>query len=300
MDNYSKAFKEPICLIIPVFNRRDTTLSCLEKLEASGDLHRYNIIVVDDASTDGTAEAVREFYPEIKVLTGNGNLWWTGGMAVGMEYAYDQGAEYFIWLNDDCVPESDTLPQLVNLMRAHPNWIVAPACYTEKQGNLVSECNGFKGRMAMTANPGEKVFVDGLSGWCVGIPRQVFSKIGPPDSTKFPHYSGDDTYIMRATRAGFKACIVGDIKVVLVGEVHANLSIAGYFKSGLSPSETFRAIFWNKKSPYRVPTKFHYHIERYGLILGLLTFLLKMAKWLGQWGYFQISIASKSFQDMAH
>lgn len=281
--------KEPVYIVTPVYNRKETTLTCLESLKKYGDLQRYHMVIVDDGSTDGTTAAINTLYPEVTVLPGNGDLWWTGAMAWGMQYAYEQGAEYFIWLNDDCFPEPDTLPQLVEFLRTHPDTIVGPTCYTHKSNSLAKEHNAFRGRKSCAASPGEVVFVDGLSGWCVGIPGSVFRKIGPPDTDKFPHYSGDDTYILRATRSGFKACVVGDIKVTLVGSVHPKLNFRSYFHPGLTPASTFQALFWSKKSPYRLPTKFFYFTERYGLLLGMLLFLTKLISWLGRWAKLQFT-----------
>lgn len=284
------ALKESVYIIIPVYNRKETTLRCLENLKRCGDLQRYHVVIVDDASTDGTADAISGLHPGVVILPGNGDLWWTGAMAQGMRYADEQEAEYFIWLNDDCTPEPDALPQLVKFLRSHPDTIAAPTCYTRQSSSLAKEHNGFKGRKSCTANPSEVVFVDGLSGWCVGIPASVFRKIGPPDMNKFPHYSGDDTYILRATRSGFKACVVGDIKAALLGPVHPKLSFRSYFSPNLTPAETFQALFWSKKSPYRLPTLFFYQTERYGLLLGLPYFMIKLISWLGQWGRLQFAL----------
>ncbi|MBF2020916.1 MAG: glycosyltransferase family 2 protein [Hydrococcus sp. C42_A2020_068] len=284
-------FKEPVYILIPVYNRKETTLACLDNLKKSGDLQRYHVVIVDDGSTDGTAEAVNALYPDVAVLPGNGDLWWTGAMAKAMHYASQQGAKYFIWLNDDCFPEPDALSQLIAFMQAHPDTIVGPSCYVRMSSSLsISTHNAFKGRKGCAARPGEVIYVDGLSGWCVGIPASVFRKIGPPDTYKFPHYSGDDTYILRATRAGFKACVVGDLKVNLFGPVHPKLDFHSYFRPGLTPVATFKALFWSKKSPYRLPTAFFYQTERYGPFLGLSFFTLKLILWLGKWAKLQLML----------
>jgi len=282
--------KQPIYIITPVYNRKDTTLVCLENLKKCGVLRQYCMVIVDDGSTDGTTAAINTLYPEVTVLPGNGDLWWTGAMAQGMQYAYKQGAEYFIWLNDDCIPDPDTLPQLVEFLRMHPDTIVGPTCYSYKSNSLVKEHNAFKGRKSYAADPGEVIFVDGMSGWCAGIPASVFCKIGPPDIAKFPHYCGDDTYILRATRSGFKACVVGDIKVTLVGSVHPKLNFRSYFKTNLSAAETFQSLFWSKKSPYRLATAFFAQTERYGSLLGVLFFLIKLISWLGKWAWLQLTL----------
>lgn len=283
--------KEPVHIITPVHNRKETTLACLENLKQCGDLQRYHMVIVDDGSIDGTKAAIHSLYPEVTVLPGNGNLWWTGAMAQGMQYAYEQGAEYFIWLNDDCIPALDTLPRLVEFMKTHPDTLVAPTCYADESNSLTkNHHNGFQGRKGCAANPGEVIFVDGMSGWCVGIPASVFRKIGPPDAKKFPHYSGDDMYIFKATRSGFKACLIGDIQVTLCGAVHEKLDFQNYFHPGLTPTTTFQALFWSKKSPYRLPTKFFYFTEKHGAFLGMLLFLTKLISWLGQWARLQLTL----------
>ena len=69
--------KQLIYIIIPVHNRKALTLACLENLKTNGDLQKYQVIVVDDGSSDRTATEVKENYPEVIVLQGDGNrLFW--------------------------------------------------------------------------------------------------------------------------------------------------------------------------------------------------------------------------------
>lgn len=281
--------KEAVYIIIPVHNRKKTTMKCLEHLKQCSNIEQYHIVIVDDGSTDGTKDAIALLYPTVTVLEGNGDLWWTGAMAKGMEYAYEQGAEYFIWLNDDCLPAPNTLQEMVAFMRLNPDTLVAPSCYPETNF-LHPQHNGFKNRKSCAANSGEIIYVKGMSGWCVGIPATVFSKIGAPDARRFPHYSGDDMYTFRATKAGFKACLLGDLKATLFGHVHANLKFKDYFKAGRSFITTFRALFFDKKSPYRLQTRFFFFIERYGLFLGLCFFAIKAIIWFVRWAKFQLML----------
>jgi len=94
-----------IAVIIPVFNRRETTLKCLGLLKNNVLIPNnslINIIVVDDGSTDGTAAAIKLAFPDVKILNGDGNLWWTGAINMGVEFALSQDFDYLLTrLNDD-------------------------------------------------------------------------------------------------------------------------------------------------------------------------------------------------------
>ena len=91
-------------IVIPVHNRRDITLRCLANLYRLGAPAWAGLIVADDGSTDGTSDAIREQYPAVVLLHGDGNLWWTGAIVRGMAEALERGSELIFWLNDDCLP----------------------------------------------------------------------------------------------------------------------------------------------------------------------------------------------------
>ena len=270
--------KASVYVIIPVHNRKNITLSCLDNLKKSGDLERYHLIVIDDGSTDGTTEAIQNLYPEVIVLAGDSNLWWTGAIKKGMEYAINQGAKYLIWLNDDCIPDTGTLTLIVNFLQINPDIIVGASCYS-LESNVPVE-SGFKGRNRLKANPDEVVFVDGLSGYCVAIPTSIVKQIGLPDTDRFPHYFGDVMYVLKASRAKFKVCILGSAKVLLPGENNAIHSLPNYLLQ--MSSIKLSLLFWNKKSQYYLPAQFFYHIEKYNFVFGTLLFLGKTLWYLIQ------------------
>jgi GT2 family glycosyltransferase len=267
-------------ILIPIYNRRDITLSCLKHLSQQNILSEYKVVVIDDGSVDGTANAIELEYPNVIVLKGNGNLWWTGAIALGMQHAFVQGAEYVIWLNDDCLPDPQALEILVNYMQSHPGVIVAPACYTEDRQTLIE--NGCQKQKRLTAQPGEIVPVQTLSGYCVGLSKQVYTTIGTPNAKRFPQYCGDDTYILKATRSGFKAYILGDAKVTLANLAEPEHGFIPYIQARFAKYATLENIFLTKKSRYYLPSQFFYHIEKYGWI-GSALFLGKSINWLLQY-----------------
>lgn len=199
--------KESVYILIPVHNRRSTTLSCLENLKQTGDLQRYYGVVIDDGSTDGTGDAIRTLYPEVVVLVGDGNLWWTGAIALGMQYANDQGAEFFIWLNDDCQLAPETLIKLVGSCQENQGAIVG--CQgTEALDSTQIAFGGkrktWQGYRFIHEPKNQLTPCDLLSGNVVCIPQSVTQKIGYPDPKLVPHYGGDSLFLIRAKKAGFQ------------------------------------------------------------------------------------------------
>jgi GT2 family glycosyltransferase len=199
--------KEPVYIIIPVHNRKQITLQCLENLDKCGDLQRYHMVVVDDGSTDGTTEAIHSFYPDVVVLPGDGNLWWTGAIKKGMEYAYQQGAEYFIWLNDDCLVSDRAIQDLVSFSRQSDRSIVGCQGYELNNPEIIAfggKVKNWKGYQIVNFPKDRVSKCDLLSGNLVCIPKPVVDKIGYPDPNILPHYGGDSLFLIRARKAGFK------------------------------------------------------------------------------------------------
>ena len=203
---------EAVYLIIPVHNRKAITLNCLQTLKTNGDLQKYHVVVVDDGSTDGTTQAIKTQYPNIKILQGDGKLWWTGAIKMGMEYAYQQGAEYMIWLNDDCQFSPNTIENLVDFAHTNPNTIIGgQSVNPENKTNLVfgGKQKTWQGYRFLPAPENQIISCDLLSGNIVCLPRSIIDKIGYPDTKITPHYGGDSLYLIRAKKAGYSIFVDG-------------------------------------------------------------------------------------------
>lgn len=273
------------CILIPAHNRRQVTLNCLKILMNKKGFEHF-VVLIDDGSTDGTTECIRDTFPDVKILQGDGNLWWTGCILKGMKYAFLSGFEFFVWLNDDCFPNSEGLDLLIQKSIDNSSTIFGSACYLNETGALIS--TGARGRRRLSARPGEIIKVDEMSGHCVCVPRAVVNAIGFPDPTRFPHYHGDSSYILRATRAGFPAYILGDVKVNHLDKVKTLLKDFIDIKDH-SLKTSFEALFLSKKSLYFVPTQFHYNIFKYGPVLGVGIFLVKFIWWIFGWANLLLS-----------
>jgi GT2 family glycosyltransferase len=68
---------------------------------------------VDDGSTDDTATAVSQRFPQVKILQGTGSLFWNGGMRIAFAQALQHDYDYYLWLNDDTVLYPNALETLL-------------------------------------------------------------------------------------------------------------------------------------------------------------------------------------------
>ncbi|HBL15034.1 MAG TPA: glycosyltransferase family 2 protein, partial [Cyanobacteria bacterium UBA11162] len=108
-----------ISIVIPVRNRKEYTKNILSEIQTQISEISQNgisIIVVDDGSTDGTTQIISSEFPQVHLIQGDGSLWWTGAIKLGMEYALDQlASDYIIWLNDDIFLREDFIEKAIEI-----------------------------------------------------------------------------------------------------------------------------------------------------------------------------------------
>jgi GT2 family glycosyltransferase len=265
------------CVIIPVHNRKAVTLRCLRCLHTNRLPEDTGIIVVDDGSKDGTAEAVTTGFPDIKLISGNGELYWTGGIRAGMQYALEMNAEYLFWLNDDCLPEPECFSVMQDFLHKNPRSIGGAICFLEGASEPIR--TGFQYRSAVPPSLSTLTDVHGLSGFCVGMPSQVCREIGLPNARHLPHYGADSIYTLQAHRRGFRVVILPNAKVYLMDkhEPPTLKARAKEFKDGRL--QFIRATFFRKKSKYYLMGQYWYHWYKYNFPVGPFLFLFKLLQW---------------------
>lgn len=263
-------------IIIPVHNRRDVTLGCLRHLRAIGDLTRYRVVVIDDGSTDGTADAVRGEFPSVEIVAGDGELWWTGAIALGMQRAFESGAEAVCWLNDDCRPEPGTLAGLFEQVTHAPGAVVSAGCFDATTGAPVPL--GFAARRTFAATGSTMIDVEGLSGFCVAVPAAVWERLGAPDARRFPHYFGDNAYTLLAHRAGFRVRIASGLRAELADTATPD----GEGAQQARGHERFARHFLSRKSPHEIRAVIAFQRLKYGPIRGSVLAAAKVLQNLWQ------------------
>ena len=107
-----------LSIVIVNYNTRQLLLECLESIFGRVQQVSYEVIVVDNASADGSAEAVRAQFPDVVVIANTTGRYFAGGNNQGIKVA--QG-RYVLALNPDTLVLGDTLAQLVHHLDTHPD-----------------------------------------------------------------------------------------------------------------------------------------------------------------------------------
>lgn len=97
-----------VTIVIPNWNGREDTLECLNSLQRLT-YRDYEIVVIDNGSTDGSVDVLRESYPDITVVELQENTGFTGGCNEGIKIAAEGGAEYVFLLNNDTILDDDDI-----------------------------------------------------------------------------------------------------------------------------------------------------------------------------------------------
>ena len=103
-----------VSVIIPTYNLKDDLLDCLDSIFKS-DYKNLEVIVIDNASVDGTADAVKKKFPKVKLIINPRNLGVTGGANAGVKVAK---GEYLLFIDHDNILKKDMLTKLVELMES--------------------------------------------------------------------------------------------------------------------------------------------------------------------------------------
>ena len=200
-----------VAVLMTCHNRRALTVRCLESLRAQQGDAEIALFLVDDGSSDGTAEAVRAAWPAAHVIAGNGSLFWNGGMRLAWETAAKAGPfDHYLWLNDDVVLEPGAIDRLLREAAglAGADGAVILAGSTRRPGtDEVSyggqqRANPRRPLRLTVAPPGAApIAVDSVSGNIVLVSAAAFARLGNL-SPAFVHIFGDLDYGFRSRAAG--------------------------------------------------------------------------------------------------
>ncbi len=247
-----KAYKLEI--VTPVYDRREETLQCLRSLSRIDrtDLE-VHIIVVDDGSTDGTAEALAKDFPEVEIIRGDGNLWYTAGTNRGIQAALRHNPDYVLAINNDSIFDEKSVYNLVRCAEEYPRSVVGPLLLdwttphkifqVAPRWELISGGYRHWFRQTVWTVPNRPWQVELIVGNCVLYPAQAIREAGLMDEKRLPQF-GDAEYTPRMRRRGWRLMIEPRARVFC----KPNDLISGFRKLPLY--EKVKQLFFDSVGPY--------------------------------------------------
>lgn len=195
--------------LMTCFNRKDRTIHTLKSLIENNNC-RFDFIVLDDNSTDGTYESLCEF-PNVSVLRGDGNMYYSGGMrrvinqALNLDSCYD----YCMLFNDDVDFYNGAIDYLIK-RSDEESIMVGPTC--DDSGNIsyggVVRTSAFRPSFnIIKGDDTGETKCDTFNANCVLIPWNIFRGLGNIDD-KYTHSLGDFDYGFSAKRSGITIRVV--------------------------------------------------------------------------------------------
>lgn len=203
-----------VWIIIVNWNGKADTLACLSSLRKISYASRH-ILVVDNASADGSVEAIRAQFPEVEVLVNERNERFARANNQGMQKALAAGADLVLLLNNDTEVAPDFLDHLVSAAASRPEvGMVAPKIYYHHDSQLIwfagGRINFWTGRVShrglrqrdFPPKHDSPEVVDFLTGCAILAKRECLEKIGFLDESYYM-YAEDVDWCWRARKAGF-------------------------------------------------------------------------------------------------
>jgi GT2 family glycosyltransferase len=263
----------------------------------------FTVVICDDGSSDGTAEYLRTWHPEVVVIAGTGSLWWTAGMNRCIRQILHVAApgDYILTINNDVLVGEDYLARKVARAREYPTAIIGSVCVFQSDVDRI-ETSGFvmnykrcvsrsitaRGARRAEADRGVRR-VTHVPGKGVLIPVEIFRDIGLYDEVHLPHYHADTDFALRASERGyevyvdFDALVYSDVNLANMTIASDKLTLANMLKTFRGPHSMnnfrIRSNFARNHFP-RASDRARYLVQLYARIIGGLA-----ARYVGHFGH---------------
>ena len=215
--------KPSVTVIVLNWNGKDLTIECLESLKQVN-YSNFNILVVDNDSTDGSVELLKEKFPEVSILVLEKNLGYAGGNNRGFASLKPDPPEFVIFLNNDTIVDKNFIEPLVRQLLTHKKASqTVPKIYYENDPKLIWYAGGIVNLWTGSIyHLGIRQY-DGpayskthktkyATGCCFCMRYEEFKEFGGFDET-FPMYSEDVDLSLWIRAAGKQVWFVPDSKI---------------------------------------------------------------------------------------
>jgi len=208
--------KEPsVAIVIINWNGFALTKICLESL-FNITYHNFRVILVDNASADGSGEKLKNFFgDQIDFIQNDENLGFTGGNNVGIKYALDEGFDYILELNNDTEVDREFLTRLIESIHGKSEFGAAQPLilYTSKPDIIWNAGGSYYSKTGLTrTRAGDRKIrskpksseTDWISGCCFLIKSEVLRKTGCLKEIFFFGSFEDVDLSLRIKKEGYK------------------------------------------------------------------------------------------------
>ena len=232
-----------IHVITACHNRKKTTQRLVKNLKEQTVSDMIHLILVDDGSTDETAEMVKKEMPESTVIKGNGNLWWGGALHKSYEWIIKNNIsneDVVFFTNDDNEYSTVYLEDTLDRLKLNPNTLIAGNGFSMKTGEQldgVSWCDLKTGDITLL---GTDATGNLASTRALMMRVGDLKKIGGFHPILMRHYLSDKEFVLRASKKGLKVKTYDNLRY----EYDNTLTGAKDYKK-----LTLKVLF-SKKCPY--------------------------------------------------
>jgi GT2 family glycosyltransferase len=230
MMNFSKSELLDVTIGITTWNGKALLQACLQSIYRNPSSASCEIVVIDNASTDGTSEMVRTNFPRTTLIEKNTNDGWTAGCN---QIARNARSRYVILLNEDTTIENDVFTEMAVAMDQLPYAGIGAPCLIWPDGERQPSCRRFPDPISLLLR-GTRIggffpkrlrhylredidlknpsVIDWAIGACLIVRKEVFEKIGYMDE-RFA-YHDDTDFCYRALKSGFATVFLPHCVVV--------------------------------------------------------------------------------------
>ncbi len=252
-----------VSVIIPCFNGWNYTRECLNSVFNSNYIN-YDVIVVNDGSTDDTSSSIRKYFPKVEEILGDGNLWWTESMNLGLQKALLNCSDFVLVLNNDVIIDPNTIKNLVYTAISNPKSIIGSLIYSSHDHNYIWSAGGvmnwpWPGELQVGIGEYDNNQYNGIRvvDWTPGmgtlIHTSILHDLNFYDGMNMPQYLSDVDLCLRAKKIGFNVIINSECKIFnnventggisdktktfnfkIIGEMFTSYRSPDYFKARLT------------------------------------------------------------------
>ena len=208
-----KKKRDKVSIIILNYNEKNILKKCLESIKNKTLYKNYEIIVVDNNSTDGSIEMLQKFFPEIKLIKNPKNYGFPKGNNIGIREALKHGTDYVLILNNDTEVTENWLKSMIEIADSNERIGMIGPQLILPNGNTQNSCYSYKYGLTKKFAPNKTQEVDCVSGACMLIKNSVIQEIGLLDEGFNPIYFEDIDYCFRVKKSGFKIVYTTKSKV---------------------------------------------------------------------------------------